>query len=118
MTDNAAHEVNQAPKVQPGWRFYKYMAFVVGIALASATVALIIRHTSNPEIADASWYAHLWMAHGYLYMVYLVATFNLAVKRRWGLVKMFLIMLAGTIPLMSFVAESKLAQEVTSNSAN
>ncbi len=94
------------------WEFYKYMAFVVGIALLTATIALIVRHTVRPEIADASWYAHLWMAHGYLYMVYLVATFNLAVKCKWNLVKMFLVMLAGTIPLMSFVAEAKLAKEV------
>lgn len=94
------------------WLFYKCMAFVVGIALLTATVVLIVRHTVRPEIADASWYAHLWMAHGYLYMVYLVATFNLAVKCKWNLVKMFLVMLAGTIPLMSFVAEAKLAKEV------
>ena len=97
------------------WLFYKYMAFIVGVALLTATIAFIVKKAVNPEIADASWYAHLWMAHGYLYMVYLVATFNLAVKCKWSLVKMFLIMLAGTIPLMSFVTEVKLAKEVVTS---
>jgi len=94
------------------WGFYKCMAFIVGTALVSATIALVIRHTTSPQIASASWYALLWMAHGYLYMVYLVATFNLSVKRNWNLRKMLLVMLAGTIPFMSFVAEARLAKEV------
>ena len=101
--------------VPKGWLFYKYMAFIVGFALLTATIALIVRKTAMPEIADTDWYPHLWMAHGYLYMVYLVATFNLAVKQKWNLFKMFLIMLAGTIPLMSFIAEAKLSKEVAAN---
>lgn len=93
------------------WLLYKYMAFIVGTALVCATLALILRHTTSPELANASWYGLLWMAHGYLYMIYLVATFNLSIKRNWNLGKMLLVMLAGTIPFMSFVAESRLAKE-------
>ncbi len=94
------------------WIFYKYMAFLVGTALVSATIALVLRHTTNPEFASATWYAKLWMAHGYLYMVYLIATFNLSIKRNWKLPKMLLVMLAGTVPFMSFIAEARLAKEV------
>ena len=94
------------------WTFYKYMAFIVGTALAVATVALIARHTTSPEIATANWYGPLWMAHGYLFMVYLVAAFNLSIKRGWSIGKMLIVMVAGTIPLMSFVAENKLAKEI------
>ena len=49
----------------------------------------------------------MWTAHGYLYMVYLVAGFLLAMRSRWSLVKTLLVMAAGTIPLMSFVAERR-----------
>lgn len=87
------------------------MAFTVGVALLTATIAFIVKKTINPEIADDSWYVHLWMAHGYLYMIYLVATFNLSLKRNWNLFKMLLVMLAGTVPLMSFIAEARLAKE-------
>ena len=93
------------------WGLYKYMAFIVGAALVCATVALTLRLTTSPEVATASWYGALWMIHGYLYMIYLVATFNLSIKRNWELGKMLLVMAAGTVPFMSFVAEARLAKE-------
>jgi len=93
------------------WVFYKYMAFIVGTALVCATFALVLRHTTSPELATASWYGSLWMAHGYLFMIYLIATFNLSIKRNWNLGKMLLVMVAGTIPFMSFVTEARLAKE-------
>jgi integral membrane protein len=40
-------------------------------------------------------------------MVYLVTAFMLALKARWSILKTVLVMLAGTIPLMSFVAERR-----------
>ena len=43
--------------------------------------------------------------HGFLYMVYLVATFDLSRRLRWPLGRMLLVMLAGTIPFFSFWAE-------------
>lgn len=88
------------------------MAFIVGTALVCATLALVLRHTTNPELATASWYGFLWMAHGYLFMIYLIATFNLSIKRNWNLGKMLVVMVAGTIPFMSFVTEARLAKEV------
>ena len=45
--------------------------------------------------------------HGFLYMVYLVAAVNLAFRARWSPVKTVLVMLAGTIPFLSFVAERR-----------
>ena len=95
------------------WSFYKCMAFLVGTALVTATIALVLRQTTSPEFATKTWYAKLWMAHGYLYMVYLIATFNLSTKRNWKLGKMLLVMLAGTVPFMSFVAEARLAKEAS-----
>ena len=40
-------------------------------------------------------------------MVYLIAAFMLAIRARWSLLKTVLVMAAGTIPLMSFVAERR-----------
>ena len=44
-------------------------------------------------------------AHGFLYMVYLVVTFDLSMRARWPLSRTVLLLLAGTIPVLSFVAE-------------
>jgi integral membrane protein len=55
--------------------------------------------------------------HGFLYMVYLVATVNLAFRARWSPVKTVLVMLAGTIPFVSFVAERKVTADEAAREA-
>ena len=40
-------------------------------------------------------------------MIYLVTAFDLAVRAKWPFVRTVLVLLAGTIPVMSFVAERK-----------
>jgi integral membrane protein len=45
--------------------------------------------------------------HGFLYMVYLVTAFDLAVRAKWPFLRTLLVLLAGTVPVMSFVAERK-----------
>jgi hypothetical protein len=45
------------------------------------------------------------VAHGYLYLVYVIVTGILGLRLRWPLARFVLVMLAGTIPTMSFVAE-------------
>jgi len=45
-------------------------------------------------------------AHGFLFMVYLVTALDLGVRRRWPLLRLGLVMIAGTIPFASFVAST------------
>jgi integral membrane protein len=45
--------------------------------------------------------------HGFLYMVYLVTAFDLAVRAKWAFGRTILVLLAGTVPVMTFVAEHK-----------
>ena len=56
----------------------------------------------------AGW---LWTAHGYLYILYVVTAFLLALRARWSVVKTLLVMAAGTIPFMSFVAERAVVRD-------
>ena len=92
------------------WMFYRIMALVVGTVLVVLSLFLIsVRVIGNPEPA---FYGAAWMAHGYLFPVYVVATFMLSTKLKWSFTKTILIMLAGTIPLMSFITERRVAKEV------
>lgn len=50
--------------------------------------------------------------HGWMYLVYLVTAFTLAYRLRWSVVKTLLVMAAGTVPLMSFVAERRVSAEL------
>jgi integral membrane protein len=52
------------------------------------------------------------MIHGYLFPLYVIATFVLSLKLAWPIGKTILVMLAGTVPLMSFVTERKIGKEL------
>lgn len=96
------------------WLFYQVMAFVVGTVLVFLTVFLIsVRVLENPK---PEFYDLGWTLHGWIFPIYVVATFILSIKLRWSFGKTILIMLAGTIPFMSFLTERKVALEVAATS--
>jgi integral membrane protein len=88
--------------------FFKVMAFVVGFGLLLLVTGMVLRY-----VFDEPWLSQTWSPiHGFLYMVYMVATANLGFKVRWGLAKIVLVMLAGTVPFLSFWAERRVSVEV------
>jgi integral membrane protein len=52
------------------------------------------------------------MMHGFLYMAYIVCTLILAERCRWRPLDAVVILLAGTIPIASFVAERQVLRRV------
>ena len=79
------------------------MAFLTGIVLLSGCVALILKYATSWHMEPGTGY--LWVAHGYLYLVYVIVTGVLGFRLQWPLARYVLVMLAGTIPTASFVAE-------------
>jgi integral membrane protein len=49
--------------------------------------------------------------HGWLYLLYLMAAVHLAMARRWPLPRLITVLLAGTIPFLSFVMERRISRE-------
>jgi integral membrane protein len=82
---------------------YRVMAFVTGVVLLLGCLALVLKALDVPHMEPAT--GIVWVAHGYLYLIYVIVTAMLGVKLRWPLLRFALVMLAGTIPTMSFVAE-------------
>jgi integral membrane protein len=80
------------------------MAYVTGVVLSTCC---LFGFSFWPWSVSKGAASIMWTAHGYLYMVYLVTAFMLAVRARWSVVKTLLVMAAGTIPMMSFVAERR-----------
>lgn len=94
---------------------YRVMAYVTGVVLAtSALVGL----SFEPWAVGTTARAVLWTAHGYLYIVYVAAAFHLSVKARWSIVKTLLVLLAGTVPFMSFVAERRVSHDEARRAAS
>lgn len=98
-------------QLKRAWTIYRNLALLVGVALAVLTfVALpyeyILGHGKTALTTAA------WTAHGWIFPIYLLATLNLSGKLKWSVGKTLVIMIAGTVPLMSFVAERRIASEV------
>jgi len=78
------------------------MAWIVGVVLiVLVAVGMPLKYLGDNDTVVAT----VGPIHGFLYMVYLVATFDLSRRAQWPLGRMLLVMLAGTIPFFSFWAE-------------
>ena len=103
--------IDDADGVRPRLTFFKVMAFIVGVGLLVLVTEMVLSYgfgmkgDENP----LSWWPQ---PHGFIYMVYLVATALLGFKVGWTLPKMVLVMLAGCVPFLSFWVERRVAREV------
>jgi integral membrane protein len=52
------------------------------------------------------------IAHGWLYVLYLVFAFDLGSKAKWPVGKQVWVLLAGTIPTAAFFVERKISREL------
>ena len=96
--------------------FFKVMAFVVGVGLIVLLVEMVLSYGFGLKGEENP--LHWWpQPHGFIYMVYLVATALLGFKVGWSLTKMVLVMLAGCVPFLSFWVERRVAAEVGSGLA-
>ena len=91
-------------------RAYRFMAFVTGVVLISGCIALILKYATSLHMEPGTGY--LWIAHGWCYFTYVIVTATLGFRLRWPLLRYALVMLAGTIPTMSFVAEHYVTRAV------
>lgn len=88
---------------------YRVMAYVVGVVLLVLVfVAVPVKYLAHNRTLVAT----VGPVHGLLYMVYLAAAFHLAVKCRWPLGRTLLVLLAGTVPFLSFAVERQVTRLV------
>ena len=104
MTATSRAAAPEAAKVDRALLRYRIMAFTTGVVLVTGTTALILKELVHVKHMEPGT-GYIWVAHGYLYLVYVVVTFLLGLKMRWPLLRYVLVMAAGTVPTMSFVAE-------------
>jgi integral membrane protein len=83
---------------------YRVIAYVVGVIL----VVLVLLGVPLKYLADQPTVVSIvGPLHGFLYLVYLVAVFDLGRRARWPIGRMLLVMLAGTIPFLTFWVERR-----------
>jgi integral membrane protein len=95
--------------------WYRALAYATGVFLLLLTLNLVIKYGFDRE-GLGSWVA---VVHGWLYLAYVVVAVDLWLRTRDRapgegtegnpraryMVKMALVVIAGTVPAMSFVAE-------------
>lgn len=92
---------------------FRLAALVTGVMLLVLCVGIVLKYAvSSPGLVAVAG-----PIHGFLYVVYLLATADVWRRRRWSVLRLLLIALAGTVPFMSFVAERRVAAEVVAGVA-
>ncbi len=88
---------------------YRVMAYVVGCLLVVLVcVGVPLKYLAGNDTV-VTWTG---IPHGWLYMALIITAFDLGRRARWGWGRLILIALAGTVPLLSFVAEHYATRDV------
>ena len=103
---------------------YRVLAYATGVFLLLLTLHVIVQWAQSSAdgvpfseaLGLGRWIpgAQHWVpiTHGYLYLVYVVVAVDLWFRTRLPVGRMVLVVLAGTVPFMSFVAERWVSSRV------
>lgn len=103
---------------------YRILATVVGISIITLVcvgVPLKYAHDLWPSvlIEGSTWQAFgaginrwLGMAHGFIYMGFVLVAFMLSLRAKWPLFFTLVTLLCGTVPFLSFWAEARAIRRV------
>lgn len=100
-----------SPKVAAGTRSaltrYRVMAFITGVMLLLLTAEMILKYLvklNGDDPVIGNWVA---FAHGWIYVVYLWTVYDLWSRARWQWKRLWAMVFAGVIPVLSFVVEHR-----------
>ncbi len=89
---------------------YRVMAIITGVMLLLLCVEMFILY--GLRATDLKPYiAWIPFAHGWIYVVYLITVIEVWVRLRWNFKRLVVMVLAGVIPVLSFVVEHKVTAE-------
>lgn len=103
-------------KARKALKLYQILATITGIMLLCLVAEMVMKYgfqlngaddptnwtTARPVIG--SWVA---VVHGWIYVAYLITVFNLWSTMRWGFGRLAVMVLAGVVPVMSFIVEAR-----------
>ena len=113
MTEHAQPASVIEPEDLPGIRSaltrYRVMAWIVGILLVVLVcIGLPLKYIWN----DGRVVTWTGVPHGWLYMILLITAYDLSRRVGWSIKWVLMIMAAGTVPFLSFVAEHFATKDV------
>lgn len=95
---------------------YRVLAMLVGVLLAFCSLVVFpARHFATQGSALQQWgeqWSILWVAHGWVFIVYVVVSFLLWRQTRWSLPFALLVLVSGLIPLVIFWVEHVVTRRI------
>jgi integral membrane protein len=88
---------------------YRVLAYTTGVALLILVLVGVPLQifADNLSVVDV-----VGPLHGFLFFIYLLSALELAFRARFHLVRTVLVMVAGTVPFLSFVAERNVTHQL------
>jgi integral membrane protein len=102
-----APTVREPRKARAALGRYRVMAWVTGVMLLVLTVEILLKYVLDAPDSLLRWIEWVPFAHGWIYVIYLVTVLDLWSKMRWGFGRLVGMVLAGVVPVMSFVVERR-----------
>ncbi|GGS97194.1 membrane protein [Streptomyces cinerochromogenes] len=96
---------------------YRVMAYTTGVLLVLLCLSMIAKYGLDVDGA-ADFTRVVAIAHGWLYVVYLIFAFDLGSKARMPVGRQLWVLLAGTIPTAAFFVERKISRELEARVAD
>jgi integral membrane protein len=103
----ATPAVREPAKARAALGRYRVMAWVTGVMLLVLVVEMLLKYVLDAPDSVVRWIEWVPFAHGWIYVVYLVTVLDLWSKMRWGFGRLVGMVLAGVVPVMSFVVERR-----------
>lgn len=97
------------------FKIYRLLAYVVGVLLLVGTLGSLMKYLlpeggTLQQLGENLW--PVWVAHGWIYIIYVVVAFVLTQKAAWALPRFLLMMVAGLVPGLIFWVERRVAQQL------
>ena len=97
-------------RIGPALARYRVMAIVTGTMLLLLTTSVVLQLVFGVDTGQVG--STVAIAHGWIYVVYLVTVFDLWSRLRWPFGRFVALVLAGVVPFVSFVVERRIVREV------
>lgn len=109
---NSSNSTDSRPQLEPrlrrALRRYQVIAYFVGVWLLLLCVAMWMKYVAHSD----EMMGIVGRVHGFGYMIYLVLAFDLTRQAGWNLKRTIGVLLAGTVPFLSFVVERIVTRKV------
>lgn len=122
-------KLSDFPRIRRSLKLYEIAAAITGVLLLLLVFEMVLKYAFGLEIELFGAYGlvafvptdsvqaingstGLLIVHGWFYVIYLLACFDLWSKMRWQFPRFIILALGGIVPFLSFILEARYARQV------